>query len=109
VRAQVVTLPADNGGEIRLAHEAIHDFVSAAGEVVGMDSMTMSFPLAAGVDASGLAVGDAVEIELRVDWSADAPAVVARLAPLPEGTELLFGVATPPTPVPTPIPTPDQE
>lgn len=103
VRGQIVTLPRDNGGEIRLAHEAIIDFVAADGTVVGMDSMTMSFPLAAGPDGENLeigdiavghiAVGDIVEFDLRVDWSADPLATVTRVERLPADTELVFGAA----------------
>jgi hypothetical protein len=93
VRGRVVALPSAPGGEIRLAHEAIADFESAAGEVVGMDAMTMSFPVAASVDDSAVAPGDVVEIELRVDWSAEEPATVTRIEPLPEGTELVLEAA----------------
>lgn len=95
VRGRVVTPPADDDGEIRLTHEAIDDFVSADGEVVGMDAMTMTFPLAGGIDAAALAVGDVVEFDLRVDWTSEPPAVVTRLDPLPAGTELVSREAEP--------------
>lgn len=93
VRGQVVTLPADNNGEIRLAHEAIDDFEGATGEVIGMDAMTMSFPLAEGAGHEELAVGDVVEFELSVDWSSASPATVTRIEKLPAETELGFGKA----------------
>ena len=96
VRGRVVALPIDNGGEIRMTHEAIDDFATADGEIIGMDSMTMSFPLEPSVDGSALAVGDIVEFELRVDWGADEPATVTRIESLPDGTELAFGSASPP-------------
>ena len=95
VRGQIVTLPADNNGEIRLAHEAIDDFVSAGGEVVGMDAMTMSFSLAPAATASELAVGDIVEFDLRVGWSSEPLATVTRIEKLLADTELVFGKAEP--------------
>ena len=97
VRAQVVTLPADNNGELRVAHEAIDDFVAANGEVVGMDAMTMSFPLAADVEIGGLASGDVVAFDLLVDWAAEPLARIIGLERLPPGTDLVFGAARPPT------------
>jgi Cu/Ag efflux protein CusF len=95
VRGRVVALPSTGGGEIRLAHEAIGGFESAAGEVVGMEAMTMSFPVAASVDDAALAPGDVVEFELRVDWSAEQPATVTRIEPLPAGTELALAAEEP--------------
>ncbi len=95
VRGEVVTLPADNNGELRIAHEAIDDFVAADGAVVGMDAMTMSFVLAEGV-GEGLGVGDIVEFDLRVDWGSDDLATLTRVETLPPETELVFGAASPP-------------
>ncbi len=96
VNGKVVTLAADNGGELRIAHEAIDDFVAADGAVVGMDAMTMSFVVAEGV-GEGLAVGDIVEFDLRVDWGADDLATVTRIEMLPAETELVFDAASPPS------------
>ena len=93
VRGQVVTLPADNGGELRLAHEAIDDFMSADGEVVGMDSMTMSFAVAPGATPADLTVGDFVHFTLEVDWTSDSLATVTKVETLPEDTQLDFGAA----------------
>jgi Cu/Ag efflux protein CusF len=95
-RGQVVTLPADNNGELRLAHEAIDDFVAADGEVVGMDAMTMSFALSANAAPDDLAQGDIVEFDLSVDWSATQLATVTRVHKLPPTTELIFGTAAAP-------------
>ena len=96
LKGRVVTLPADNGGEIRIAHEAIDDFVGADGSVIGMDAMTMSFVIADGV-GDDLAVGDVIEFDLRVDWSSDDLATVLRAETLPPETEMVFEDANPPS------------
>ena len=43
--------PADPQHEIWIRHEAIPDFTSDEGQVVGMDAMTMPFALAEGGSA----------------------------------------------------------
>jgi hypothetical protein len=64
------------------------------GKVVGMDAMTMPFPLAPGVNAGGLAAGDRIEFVLELRWQdAKGPVVVARLSKLPTGTRLSFDAA----------------
>jgi hypothetical protein len=94
VRGRVLEMPSAPGEEIRLEHEAIHSFVDFRGDVVGMDAMTMSFPLAEGA-AGDIAAGDIVEFDLRVDWNAEPLSAVTRLEKLPEDTELVFGRAEP--------------
>ena len=96
VRGRVLEMPAAPGGEIRLEHEAIHGFVDFRGDVVGMDAMTMSFPLAEGA-AGEIVANDIVEFDLRVDWNADPLSTVTRLGKLPDDTEMAFGRAEPST------------
>ena len=97
VRAQVLQLPdpANPGTGITLNHEAIDDFVDRSGEVVGMDPMSMPFPVADGVSLDGIQAGDVVEIELRVDWDAEPAVAVAAVRELPPGTKLDFRAAKP--------------
>lgn len=97
VRGQVTQLPdpANPGSGLYLNHEAIDDFVSRDGEVVGMDPMTMSFLVDEDVPLEGIAVGDVVEIELHVDWGADTEAEIVEIRELPPGTKLVYRAARP--------------
>jgi Cu/Ag efflux protein CusF len=72
VRGVVVALPTDTE-PMRVRHEAIPNFRSMAGEVVGMDAMTMPFPLGDGVAVEGLAVDDKVELTFVVTWVGQRP------------------------------------
>ncbi len=96
VRGRVLEMPSAPGEELRIEHEAIDAFVDYRGEVVGMDAMTMSFPLAEGA-AGDVVAGDIVEFELRVDWNAEPLSSVSRLTKLPPETELVFRAAEPPS------------
>lgn len=98
-RGQVTALPdpADPLTNLRIRHEPIHDFVSIDGEVVGMNSMNMPFPVAEGVGLEGIEVGDPVSFTLEVDWDGDPAYQVTRIEALPEGTELTWGDAVPPS------------
>jgi len=89
VRGEIVRLPAQGAAELTVRHEPIDDFADASGKVVGMDSMTMSFPLAPSASAKGLSVGDAVELRLAVDW-AKPSLEVEQVTRLPPGTALSF-------------------
>ncbi len=90
VRGIVRSLPAPEtgAGDLRIQHEAIPDLVGPSGEIEGMAAMTMPFPLADDLDLTGLAAGDAVEFDLRVDWEASRPVLVTAIEKLREGTEL---------------------
>lgn len=90
VRGLIQSLPdpASGAGELRIRHEAIPDLVGASGEVEGMAAMTMPFPVAAEVDLGGLAAGDPVLFELRVEWDAARPVAVTAIEKLPAATEL---------------------
>ena len=90
VRGVIQSLPdpETGAGQLRIRHEAIPDLVGQSGEVEGMAAMTMPFPLAAEVDLSGFAAGDAVRFDLRVDWQAARPVAVTAMEKLPAGTEL---------------------
>ncbi len=87
--------PESERPEILVRHEAIDDFVGINGEVVGMDSMSMPFPLAPGLDLSGVAPGDKVLLRLEVDWAADEPARVTAIEKLDPESELEFRAARP--------------
>jgi hypothetical protein len=97
VRGQVTQLPDPNnpGTGLYLNHEAIDDFVSRDGEMVGMDPMTMSFLVDEEVSLEGIGVGDVVEIELHVDWGAETEAEIVEIRELPPGTKLVYRAAKP--------------
>lgn len=90
VRGEVRQLPdpAQPGSGLYILHEAIPDFTNREGQVVGMESMTMPFPVAEEVSLEGLQRGDPVELELRVHWEASPEVQVTELRELPAGTRL---------------------
>lgn len=98
VRGQVVQLPdpGNPGTGLSINHEAIDDFVSRDGEMVGMDPMSMSFPVAGKVPLEGIAVGDVIEFKLHVDWGARPEVEIVEIRELPAGTKLVFRAARPP-------------
>ena len=85
--------PNDPSKEFLIHHEAVADFTDIDGDVVGMDSMTMPFPLAEGVSLAGLAVGDKVRFTLEVEWDGDPPYRITRIDKLPPDSALDFGAA----------------
>ncbi|GMU64915.1 MAG: hypothetical protein AMXMBFR36_11890 [Acidobacteriota bacterium] len=89
-RGEIARLPDATSAEIWLRHEAIPDFRNAEGEVVGMESMTMSFKVAPGVSLEGLAPGDRVAFRFQMRWSGLASMTVARIELLPAGTRLAW-------------------
>jgi len=98
VRGRVAELPqaGNPASSFEIAHQAVDDFVDRQGEVVGMDPMTMSFPLGPQVSLEGLAVNDPIEFTLHVDWQANPPVRITRLHKLPPGTPIVFRAAQPP-------------
>jgi hypothetical protein len=76
VQGDVVELPVDGDERprLRLAHDAMPDFVNRLGEVEGMKAMTMSFDLAPTLVLPEIEVGDQVQFVLEVDWNRDRPA-----------------------------------
>ncbi|MES1241677.1 MAG: copper-binding protein [Acidobacteriota bacterium] len=96
-RGQVIQLPdpANPGTGLTLNHEAIDQFVDRQGELVGMDPMSMPFPVAKGVSLEGIQVSDIVELKLHVDWSAEPAAEITEIRELPAGTKLDFRAAKP--------------
>lgn len=91
VRGEVVRLPSAEADALTVRHEAIPGFVGVDGQVVGMDSMTMPFPLAEGVALDGVEVGDKVEFTLEVAWEGDPPYRITRVEELGAETVLDFG------------------
>jgi len=100
LRGVVLALPdpARPRAGMRIRHEAIDDFAGIDGEVVGMDSMTMVFPLAEGVGVGGIEVGDPIAFTFEVEWEGEPPYRITHLEELPPGTELELRPATPPVP-----------
>lgn len=91
VRGVVGGLPSASVPAISIRHEAVPEFVGFEGEVVGMDSMSMPFPLADGVDLAGIEPGDKVAFTLEIEWEDDVPYRISRIEELPPDTELDLG------------------
>jgi hypothetical protein len=91
VRGEVTRLPSAAEPALFVRHEAIPGFVDMDGEVVAMESMTMPFPLAAGVALAGIAPGDRVRFTLEVEWEGDPPYRITRVEKLAAGTVLDLG------------------
>lgn len=92
VRARVVRINSRaRPVQIDIEHEAIPELIGPGGEVEGMHSMVMPFPVADGVALDGLAADDFIEIDLSIDWEADRPAVITAIRPLPASTQLNLG------------------
>lgn len=96
-RAVIEQLPGKDSplAEFVAHHEPIDDFKAFNG-TMGMDSMSMPFPLSKSVSLDGLAIGDKVEIEFVV-WSTPGQRgfEARRVTKLPADTELRFGKARP--------------
>ncbi|MEM1177339.1 MAG: copper-binding protein [Acidobacteriota bacterium] len=84
------------GSELFIHHEPIPEFVSIDGEVVGMESMTMGFPVADADTLTGFTVGDRVAFTLRVDFDGSPPLAIDGLRALPDGETLSFESADAP-------------
>ncbi len=97
VRGLVRQLPAPNkaNGDVLVKHEAIPSFKDADGEIVGMESMSMPFPLADVALITGVEVGDRIDMEFEVSWHGGNPLKVTAIEKLPEGTRLAFEKAEP--------------
>lgn len=90
VRGVVRQLPqaGQAGVPFLIQHEAIDDYISVSGKPAPMAAMTMPFMAADGVDLDGLAAGDKVAFELRVDWQASAAMLITSIEELPPQTAL---------------------
>ena len=86
-RGVVSRLPSESAPALYVRHETIPDFVGFDGEVAAMDSMTMPFPLAEGIDLAGIEPGDKVAFTLEVEWEGDDPYRISRIEELPPDTE----------------------
>jgi hypothetical protein len=78
------------GSELYIHHEAVPDFRDADGEVVGMESMAMPFPVADPSMLDGLEPGDKVAFTFEMRWEGGDPLLVTRLEKLPPETRLAF-------------------
>lgn len=92
VRGEVSALPraGQPGSELLIHHEPVPEFVDSSGKTVGMQSMTMPFPLADGVSLAGIARGDKVEMTFEIRWHGAPPLQLTAIHKLPPDTELNF-------------------
>jgi Cu/Ag efflux protein CusF len=94
VRGRIVSLPdvSKPGSSLQIQHEPIDNFVRQDGKL-GMDSMTMPFPLAKGVSVDGFAAGDVVEVTFEVRWKSQPRFQTTKILKLPAGTDVHVGKA----------------
>jgi Cu/Ag efflux protein CusF len=99
VRGVVEKLPQADGPDknLYIHHVPIPGFRDEHGKVVGMMSMTMPFPVAAGVSLAGIAPGDPVEFTFTMSWKQPAGYQITQIHKLPAGTVVDFN---PPRPAP---------
>jgi hypothetical protein len=90
VEGILTQLPDGESREMMIRHVAIPDFVSAKGDTVGMDAMTMGFPTVDGLDLEHFAVGDSIRFVFEVRWNAHPRLRVTSIEALPAGTPLVF-------------------
>jgi len=94
-RGQVVQLPDPTNPGLTLNHEAVDQFMDRQGEIVGMDPMSMSYPVAKSLSLEGIQVGDVVEFKWHVDWNTEPAVEIVEVHKLPAGTKLDFRAAKP--------------
>ena len=92
VRGVVRQLPAADqpSKEILIHHEAIPSFGNMNGETVGMEAMTMPFPVVDPALCEGFALGDKVTFRFQVDWEGSPPLQLTHLEKLTADTVLSF-------------------
>lgn len=97
VRGEVVTVPSSDDEErtLSIRHEAIDDYKGVGGEIWGMDSMTMPFPVADEVSFDDVEVGDKIRFTLAVDWFGEEPVAITGIEEIDPATELEFRKARP--------------
>ena len=89
-RGVVRQLAAPPGQELYIHHEEIPTFVDMDGEMVGMGSMAMPFPVSEAPIPEDLAVGDKVAFDFEVRWQGSPPMRLLKLTKLPGDTVLSF-------------------
>ncbi|MEM7483271.1 MAG: copper-binding protein [Acidobacteriota bacterium] len=92
VRGEIRSMPGQSevASALYLRHEAIPDFVGIEGDVVGMPTMTMPFPVAESVNLDAFQRGDRVSATLEVTWDGDPPFQLIAIEALPADTQLDF-------------------
>ncbi len=91
----MIQLPEGPNADLLIRHEAIDGFADRDGKKVGMDPMSMPFPVAEGLSLAEVHPGDVVRCTLEVDWQQRSPVTITALEKLPPGTKLTFREAQP--------------
>ena len=90
--------------ELFIHHEAIPTFVNMDGEVQGMGSMAMPFPVSETALPDDLQVGDKVSFEFEVNWTGSPPMRLLALEKLAPDTLLSFEMPESRDPAADPLP-----
>ncbi len=92
VRGRITAVPIEDSPtvrDLRIHHESMPNFKGKTGKL-GMNAMTMPFPLGEGVTLEDFAIGDAVQFDFEVDWEASPPYWVTAMRKLPADAKLEF-------------------
>lgn len=89
-RGKAVHVPSGTrpGEKIVIHHEAIPHFKDRKDDVVGMESMQMSFELGEAKLVEGVQPGQPIRFTFEVRWEGDVPLRVIAMEALPDNTEL---------------------
>ena len=92
VRGVVEKLPQADGPDksLYVRHQAIAVYKDRSGNVVGMESMTMPFPVGPTVSLDGIAPGDPVEFTFEMVWEPQGRYQITALHELPADTQIEF-------------------
>jgi hypothetical protein len=72
VRGRIASLPdKPSGTQLFITHERIDVFRNREGEIVGMEKMTMPFPVAESIDLQGFSKDEPVRFKFDVDWASN--------------------------------------
>lgn len=106
VRGEVISVPQAGmpGTQFIVKHEPIDNFRDASGQIVGMNTMGMPFTPGEGVSLEGITPGDKIELRWVLQWKPEAKEYVESVRKLPEGTQLRFDKAHPPSASPATMP-----
>lgn len=95
VEGILTQLPSAPGRELMIRHEAIPEFVGASGDTVGMNAMTMGFPVSDESLLKGFSAGDSILFTFEVRWGGERPLRLTAIEELPPGSVLEFGKVQP--------------
>jgi len=92
VQGIIEKLPQADGPDrsVYIHHQAIPGYKNKDGEIVGMQSMTMPFPVGPDVSLEDIMPGDPVEFTFEMAWEPQGHYEITAIRELPPGTAVDF-------------------